>query len=229
MTLARTDISSTRPVTFGTCPVCTSSAPHFLRADGRDYFRCRACQAQFLDPAWHPSRDVEHKTYMHHENDPDDPRYRRFLSKLSDPLMARLLPKSQGLDYGCGPGPALAQMLREAGHDVSLFDPFFMPDPAPLNRTYDFVTCTEVVEHFHHPAKEFGRLRRLVRPGGWLAIMTCFQPDDGVFEKWHYRKDPTHVVFYRDDTFRYLANLWGWTCKIPVKDVALMQRPDEHA
>ena len=63
--------------------------------------------------------------------------------------MARLLPKSQGLDYGCGPGPALAHMLREAGHDVALFDPFFAPDPAPFNRTYDFVTCTEVAEHFH--------------------------------------------------------------------------------
>lgn len=229
MTLAGMDISSTRPVTVGTCPVCTAAATHFLQADGRDYFRCRACHARFLDPAWHPSRDVEHRTYMLHENDPRDPRYRRFLSKLADPLMARLSPMSQGLDYGCGPGPALAQMLREAGHDVALFDPFFVPDPAPLRDTYDFITCTEAAEHFDNPAAEFGSLRELVRPGGWLAIMTCFQTDDAGFANWHYRKDPTQVVFCREDTFRYLANLWGWACEIPVKNVALMQRPEEHA
>ena len=39
---------------------------------------------------------------------------------------------------------------------------------------------------------------RLVRPGGWLAVMTCFQTDDARFAGWHYRKDPTHVVFYRE-------------------------------
>lgn len=135
---------------------------------------------------------------------------------------------SQCLDYGCCLGPALAQMLREAGHDVALFDPFFVPEPAPLSNTYDFITCTEAAEHFHHPAKKCGCLRELVRPGGWLAIMACFQTDDAGFANWHYRKDPTHVVFYREDTFRYLANLWGWTCEIPVKDVALMQRAEGH-
>lgn len=229
MMLAGPDISSARPVTAGTCPVCTTPATHFLQAEGRDYFRCPACQARFLDPAWHPSPEAEHATYLLHENDAHDPRYRRFLSKLSDPLMARLPPMSQGLDYGCGPGPALAHMLREAGHDVSLFDPFFAPDATPLNLAHDFVTCTEVVEHFHHPAAEFDRLRQLVRPGGWLAVMTCFQTDDARFANWHYRKDPTHVVFYREDTFRYLANLWGWACESPVKDVVLMQRPGEQA
>ena len=63
----------------------------------------------------------------------NDAGYRRFLSKLADPLMARLAPGARGLDYGCGPGPALAAMLREAGHEVALYDPFFAPDPAPLS------------------------------------------------------------------------------------------------
>ncbi|MCM2561686.1 class I SAM-dependent methyltransferase [Lutimaribacter sp. EGI FJ00015] len=214
------------PVTDSACPVCTAPAPHFLQADGYDYFRCPTCQARFLDPVRHPSRDAEKTTYLLHENDPGDPRYRRFLSKLADPLMTRLAPDSQGLDYGCGPGPALAHMLREAGHEVALFDPFFAPDPAPLNRTYDFVTCTEVAEHFHHPASEFDRLFGLVRPGGWLAIMTCFQTDDARFANWYYRKDPTHVVFYREDTFRYLAGRKGWRCEVPIKDVAFMQCPE---
>jgi len=212
------------------CPVCTqgTGAP-FLTVQGRDYRRCADCAATFLDPAGYLSRAQEQAHYLHHRNDPDDPRYRRFLARLAVPLLARLDPASCGLDYGCGPGPALAAMLREAGHAVALFDPIFAPDPAPLARMHDFVTCTETAEHFHRPAEEFARLRALVRPGGWLAVMTCFQTDDARFADWHYRKDPTHVVFYREATFRHLAGCWGWSCTVPHKDVVLMRRPGEGA
>ena len=207
------------------CPICDAPAAPFLSVGGRDYLGCATCHARFLDPAQHPSRADEHAHYLHHENDPDDPRYRAFLSRLADPLIVRLSAGAEGLDYGCGPGPALAAILSEAGHRVAQFDPFFAPDPAPLDQTYDFVTCTEVAEHFHQPRDEFARLRALVRPGGWLGLMTCFQTEDARFADWHYRKDPTHVVFYREATFRFLARRWGWTCAVPVKDVVLMQRP----
>lgn len=119
-------------------------------------------------------------------------------------------------------------MLRQAGHEVALYDPFFHPDPRPLLQTYDFVTCTESAEHFHRPAREFERLMSLVRPGGWLAVMTCFQTDDAAFADWHYRRDPTHVVFYREETMRHLAAARGWSCEIPQKDVALMRRPSRR-
>lgn len=224
MTLAAVRTSDALSKT--SCPVCgAATIEHFLNVRDRDYWRCTDCAARFLAPTQRLSREDEHAHYLHHENEPDDPRYRRFLSKLSDPLLARLAPSSRGLDYGCGPGPALAAMLREAGHEVALYDPFFAPDPAPLSETYDFVTCTEVAEHFHDPSAEFSRLRALLRPGGWLAVMTCFQTDDARFRDWHYRKDPTHVVFYREATFCHLARSWGWRYEVPVKDVVLMQRP----
>jgi hypothetical protein len=65
----------------------------------------------------------------------------------------------------------------------------------------------------------------MVRPGGWLGVMTCFQTEDARFGSWHYRMDPTHVVFYRAETFKFMAGAAGWHCEIPVKDVVLMQRP----
>lgn len=207
------------------CPLCGAESTLFFTEAGRDYFRCPVCELRFLDPAHHPAPEVEKAHYLTHENDVDDPAYRRFLSRLADPLITRLPPGARGLDHGCGPGPALAGMLREAGHAVALYDPFFAPDPAPLAGTYDFVTCTETAEHFHHPAEEFARLHALIRPGGWLAVMTCFQTDDARFAAWRYRKDPTHVVFYRAASFHHLAGLWGWSCTVPVKDVVLMQRP----
>ena len=213
------------------CPVCREGAPRpFMTVEGREYRRCPACAATLLDARHRLGPAEERAVYEQHRNDPGDPGYRRFLSRLADPLLARLAAGClatgcRGLDYGCGPGPALAAILREAGHAVALYDPFFRPDPAPLADTYDFVTCTEVAEHFHRPAEEFDRLGRLLRPGGWLAVMTCFQADDARFAAWHYRRDPTHVVFYRAATFRRIAAQRGWRCEIPAKDVALLQAP----
>jgi SAM-dependent methyltransferase len=199
----------------------------FAELDGRRYWRCDECEATFVQPDQLPPLDEELAEYLRHQNDPDDPGYRRFLGRLAEPLLERLAPASRGLDYGCGLGPALAAMLEEAGHRVALYDPYFWPDPAPLSATYDFVTCTETVEHFHRPAAELDHLDRLLRPGGWLAVMTCFQTDDDRFSSWHYRRDPTHVVFYRESTWHYLAAARGWSCQIPRKDVALLCKPSK--
>nr|WP_322100069.1 class I SAM-dependent methyltransferase [Geminicoccus roseus] len=208
------------------CPVCRAGAAlPFLSVGGRDYRRCAQCEARFLDPAQLPAPDEERAEYLRHQNDPDDPHYRRFLARLAEPLLAALGPELEGLDFGCGPGPALAAMLREAGHRVALYDPFFHPDTGALSRRYDFVACAEVVEHFHDPAGMFDRLDGLLRPGGVLGVMTCFQTDDARFADWHYRRDPTHVVFYRARTFAVLAAQRSWSCAIPRKDVALLRKP----
>ena len=207
------------------CRVCGAiELGIFARIDGKAYWRCKACEAVLLDTQCLPSPDEELEHYRHHQNDEADPRYRRFLSRLADPLLTRLPPGSEGLDYGCGPGPALAAILREKGHAMQVYDPFFAPDASALERRYDFIVCTEAAEHFHHPAREFARLDGLLKPGGWLGLMTCFRTDDRLFEAWHYRRDPTHVIFYREETLVYLARQFGWQCEIAAKDVALMRK-----
>ena len=177
-----------------------------------------------MDASCRLSAEAERAHYLTHENRVDDAGYRAFLARLADPLLARLPPGARGLDYGCGPGPALAAMLREAGHDVALYDPFFAPGADVLDLSYDFVTCTEVAEHFHDPACEFDCLAAMLRPGGVLAVMTMFHTDDALFEAWHYRLDPTHVVFYRPETFAWLAAHLDLTSEIVRKDVVFMTR-----
>lgn len=207
------------------CPVCEGSACRFFMiAEERTYLRCEDCLATFLQPSQLPSNDAERERYRQHRNDPDDTGYRQFLDQLATPLLQRLPPAQQGLDYGCGPGPVLATVLREAGHSVALFDPFFAPDQNVLAHTYDFITCTEVIEHFHRPADEFRKFDALLKPGGWLALMTTFQTDDAGFAQWYYRRDFTHVVFYREATLRYLARHYGWHCEFPCANVALLQK-----
>jgi SAM-dependent methyltransferase len=210
------------------CPVCEAqTARFFLTLGQRDYWYCESCQATFLDPVQFPDRDSELAHYRLHRNQPDDPGYRQFLARLAVPLLKRLPSVCQGLDYGCGPGPALATMLREAGHEVALFDPFFQPDRDVLTRTYDFITCTEVIEHFHRPAEEFRKLDALLKLDGWLALMTDLQTEATRFADWHYPRDPTHVVFYRAATLRHLAARHGWLCEFPGRNVALLRKSNK--
>ena len=69
------------------------------------------------------TQEDEKAVYDLHQNDPDDRGYRKFLSRLSAPLLQKLPPNQWGLDFGCGPGPALPDLLKAGGHRVDLYDP----------------------------------------------------------------------------------------------------------
>ncbi len=207
------------------CVVCEEAiCSFFIAVKRRDYWRCPECLATFLDPSQLPPPDLELEHYRLHRNFPDDIGYRKFLDRVVQPLLARLSPGSRGLDFGCGPGPVLAAMLEEAGHSVALFDPFFHPDRQVLHEQFDFITCTEVVEHFHRPAETFRQLDAMLKPGAWLAVMTTLQTDDAAFANWHYRRDPTHVVFYREATLQIIARRFGWEQESAGKNVLLMHK-----
>lgn len=137
--------------------------------------------------------------------------------------MEQLPRGAEGLDFGSGPGPTLSEMLGEAGFCVKVYDPFFAPDAQALNDTYDFITCTETAEHFFHPAHEFDRLHRMLRPGGWLALMTEHY-EDQPFEQWWYARDPTHACFYRARTMTWLADHYRWRMVTPHRNVRMFQR-----
>ncbi|MGY6555956.1 MAG: class I SAM-dependent methyltransferase [Wenzhouxiangella sp.] len=213
-----------------TCPVCTAGPTRLLlEAENRRYWRCANCQASFLDPAQRPSSAVERAEYDRHQNRVDDAGYRRFLQPAADALSQRVRPGAEVLDYGCGPGPALADMLRRLGYRTHLYDPFYHPQAAALTRRYAAITCTEVVEHFHQPDAEFQRLDKLLEPDGWLIVMTRFQTEDARFARWHYRRDPTHVVFYRPATFELIAQRYGWFVECRPPQLALMRKLRQDA
>lgn len=193
------------------CPLCGAGTRNFCADRMRHYVECADCGLVSADPASHLSPREERAIYDLHRNDPGDARYRAFLARLADPLLARLTPGIRGLDFGCGPGPTLSPMLREAGMVMRDYDPCYAPDPRALQVEYDFVTCTEVVEHFRDPRAGWGQLAARVRPGGWLGVMTQLAPDDPArFLRWRYRDDRTHVSFHRLATLRWLAATLGF-------------------
>lgn len=212
------------------CPLCASAdAGTFADVHGRRFFRCPVCRLVFLHPTDRPDAAAERAHYGTHENRPDDPGYRRFLARLADPLAERLALGAEGLDYGCGPGPALSGMMTERGFPSRDYDPFFAPDADALRRTYDFVACSETAEHFHHPAAEWTRLDGLLRPDGWLGVMTEMLDDVRDFASWRYARDPTHVSFYHADTMRWIADTHGWRMDALARNVVLFHKPAEGA
>ena len=207
------------------CIVCNKkTAEIFKIIESKQYWKCKECLAIFLDKKFYLEPIDEHSHYISHENCIYDANYRKFLARLMLPLDKILQRKSIGLDYGCGPGPALAKMLEEKGHIMHLYDPFFYTNKNFINKVFDFICCTETAEHFHNPFEEFSLFNNILSSNGVIGIMTSFTTDESLFENWHYRRDPTHVVFYNETTFQVIAFQNNWDCEIVKKDIVLMKR-----
>jgi hypothetical protein len=131
---------------------------------------------------------------------------------------------SCGLDFGSGPEPTLSVMFEESGHSMTIFDYFYKNAPSALEKQYDFITATEVVEHLHHPKGELERLWGCLKEGGRLGIMTKPAPDQGSFSDWHYKNDLTHVCFFSEVTFKWLADQWNADLAFADKDVAIFHK-----
>ena len=207
------------------CPLCESVNPGELWQDRkRNYLRCGTCELVFVPRGQFVSAEDEKARYDTHQNAPDDPRYRQFLSRLFTPMEERLTPGSRGLDFGSGPGPTLSIMFEEAGHSMAVFDRFYANDRSVFEGRYAFITATEVVEHLEHPGKELDRLWGLLEPGGYLGLMTQLVLDRNAFIRWRYKDDLTHIRFFAASTFEWLAARWTARITFADKDVILFQK-----
>lgn len=180
----------------------------------------------FVPRSYHLRPAEEKSHYDQHQNDPQDTAYRDFLGRLLTPMLERLESGAEGLDFGSGPGPTLWLMFHEAGYSVRNYDLFYNPDRSVLDRQYEFVTATEVVEHLADPATSLALLWGCVKPGGWLGLMTKMVLDADAFGRWHYKNDPTHISFFSRDTFAWLGRCWQSRPHFFGNDVILFRKSD---
>jgi len=168
-----------------------------------------------MDPLSALSPEAEKHRYDQHNNDIYDSRYRAFVKPLVNKINAAYNCKASCLDYGAGPGPVVASMLRESGYyNIELYDPHYYPDRSVLNKNYDVVICSEVIEHFKNPSAEFARLSSLLNPGGSIFCMTQLFKDDINFADWHYKNDPTHLFFYHPRALELIRNKYRFATLI---------------
>lgn len=211
--------------TIHSCPLCEAGSPELIHRDKfREYLRCPCCLLVFVPSEYFCSCATEKAQYDLHQNDPGDLRYRRFLSRLAEPMIRRIPPGAKGLDFGCGPGPTLSVMMAEAGFPTAIYDPYYHHDASLLERSYDFITASEVVEHLHRPRFELERLWSCLNSGGTLGIMTKRCAGVSSFAAWHYKNDPTHVIFFSDTTFHWLGRHWKAKVEIVGPDVVLLTK-----
>jgi Methyltransferase domain len=195
------------------CPLCSHPAKPYFEdpKEDRRYFHCTHCDLRFLDPAHHLSPAEEKLRYELHENDVNDVRYLNYMRPIADWIEGHCEPKSTGLDFGCGEGPALTQILESRGFTMRLYDPYYFTDTSYKNSRYDFCVAVEAAEHFYHPLKEFTHLKNCLNPKGALGIVTQLYRPTTDFASWYYRLDPTHVCFYSTTTFEWLRQELGFS------------------
>lgn len=205
------------------CPLCHSDNHQpFYSEETRFYHRCQQCFLIFVDQTFWLKNQEEKAIYDLHENSSDDQGYRDFLNRLFTPMNELIKSKSKGLDFGSGNGPTLSKMFEEAGHQVELFDKYYADRAQVFEKKYDFILATEVIEHLSKPRFELERLLSVLRPAGYLGIMTKLARDKKAFATWHYKNDPTHICFYSRETFEWIARIYQLGLEFIGNDVIIL-------
>ena len=193
------------------CPLCHSDKLQTKdRINSILYLSCERCESVFMHPDCYVSSEAEKQRYEEHNNDVNDPRYQQFVAPIVAAVQANFNIESKGLDFGAGTGPVITKLLEDKGYSMALWDPFFHPATVVLATTYDFIVCCEVIEHFNKPDAEFERLFNLLKPDGKLFCKTDLLPETPL-KDWYYATDPTHVIFYSEESLRWIQEHFGFS------------------
>ena len=168
------------------------------------------CQLIFKSPENYQSFSEQKRRYDLHQNGEESEGYRLYFKSFLDFVLPNTGRVQHALDFGCGASDLLAQMLRKEGIECEIYDPIYHPETSYLQSSFDLIVSVEVFEHLHHPRETFAVLLSRIKEGGYLAIRTQFHSNSrDEFLTWYYRLDPTHIIFFRPETFRYLCRLYG--------------------
>lgn len=192
------------------CPLCGGSSVLYHIFREREFRRCGNCLSVFTNPKDYLTPEAEKAHYECHENNPDDLRYQKFVSPVTDAILRDFGPQHKGLDFGSGTGSPIVKVLEDSRYDITQYDLFFHNNPNLLQQRYDYIACSETAEHFKEPFKEFELLRGLLLPDGKLYVMTDMLDDNRDFAAWYYKTDPTHVFLYHPKAFQWIKDAFGF-------------------
>ena len=197
------------------CPLCQSPSGEFAETTERQYRFCPTCRLVFVPPEFFISEEDEIRRYLEHENSLDNPGYVDMFRKKIDSIRQTCAGVRSVLDFGCGYAPVLKTLLEREGFEAAGYDPHFFPDWNPDAR-YDLVISTETFEHLKEAGREWDKVAGVLKPDGYLAVMTQFypvaqeRPEPKEFLNWYYHRDPTHICFYTPHTFEWIARHKGF-------------------
>jgi SAM-dependent methyltransferase len=208
--MRRSALTAPKGNSFMTCRLCliNNELMQISGKDKRKYFLCENCMTinaaadHFLESKNEKARYLEHQNGIEYEG------YVNFLNRAVTPSLNYIKKDMIGLDYGCGYAPTLSKILEQSGYYCQNYDPIFFDTTLVVK--YDFIFSTEVFEHFFNPNAELKKLTKLLKPGGFLIIMTERWKNKTQFSDWYYTTDPTHVTFYHNKTFDFICSVYGF-------------------
>ena len=190
------------------CKICQGATEAFFD----DYMKCETyycptCEFIFKEETAIISREKELKVYEQHNNTEENLGY---VAMFQDFMEKTFLPYKNEirtvLDFGSGPNPVLANLMARQGFQVDHYDKFFAPQKVYEDKKYDLITSTEVIEHISEVQETMALFSEHLQEGGYLALMTQFHPNEKeAYLKWWYRRDPTHISFFRPHALQTLA------------------------
>lgn len=189
-----------------TCPLCSTVANHFYSHNHREFYFCSECFAVFLDSKNIISKSEEKKYYQKRTNLRDSFFYQGVIEAITSDFKE----KNSGLDFGSGENSLIVDILKQKKYKIEAYDPFFSDDKEKLKKQYDYITCHEVIEHFHYPDKEFKALFKLLKPKGKLYCITNLFSEKQNFDTWDFKNDPTNVFFYHEKSIEWIKNKMGF-------------------
>jgi len=192
------------------CHICNTLVGSFEDIQlNKIFFHCPSCELIFLDKKFYVSKNDEKNQYDQHNNSLENEGYVNMFDDFLDFTLKGLHVKSV-LDFGSGPTPVLAELLKRRGLHVEHFDKFYQPKKVYKNKKYDLITSTEVFEHLENPKEILNLLSNHLNPNGIISIMTLFHTNKQEdFLKWWYRRDPTHITFFTPKTIEIMAKKCG--------------------
>jgi hypothetical protein len=194
------------------CTLCEKEDEFFRKVNGwgnQKLWLCSQCKLLFRSSAEFVSQSKEKERYLTHNNSLEDEGYVSFLLRAYKVAKGNLHSGAKILDYGCGYNPVFAKLMKKRGWECDHFDPLFYPEGIRQSQ-YKNIFCIETAEHFNYPLQDWDKLNRLLAENGTLTVMTDLWSDEESLADWHYLNDKTHVSFYHQTTFQWIADKFDW-------------------
>lgn len=208
------------------CPLCSRlRISSYSRDKHREYFVCDDCTLVFVARDSALSAEDERARYDTHQNNPDDPQYREYLSQVLVEMKPFIKDKETALDFGAGRTEVLAILMTAAGLKAEVYDLYYFPREEIWGKKFDVIVLSEVIEHLSDLMGTMRRLTALLNPGGRFFIKTKLLPESKeIFDKWYYKNDPTHLEFFTPKSLDVLSKSLGLDHPIFLKHDVVMVR-----
>jgi hypothetical protein len=129
-------------------------------------------------------------------------------------ILNLLFPRvKSSLDFGAGHG-IFVRLMRDAGFDFYWFDPHATNDYArgfehKEDRSYEFLTAFEVLEHLADPLDDLSKMMAL-SPNVLVSTELLPSPPPKVSKWWYYSTSGgQHISFYTPESLRVIARRFG--------------------